>query len=198
MKGPLSSAEIAMMRNVFRNHPAVIEVRLFGSRAKGTHTSRSDVDFAVFGNITQLEGEAIAAELDDLPLPYKYDVQVFDFIQVASLRDHIERIGLPVYPDISSQLQMLDAEESTEEIEATFRDLTAGRKDFWDLLRDTSSESLRALVTLALNEAKGSYREVAASFHVSDDDYRRFMDLLRRSNCIIDSTPFRRPSTPVS
>lgn len=96
---PLAPAEAAMLRSVFRGYPQVSEVRLFGSRAKGTHTPRSDVDVAVFGNVTPLQAQAIASELDDLPLPYKYDVQVFDSIKSDALRDHILRVGILVYLD---------------------------------------------------------------------------------------------------
>jgi hypothetical protein len=50
-------------------------VTLFGSRAKGTASDRSDVDLAVRGDLTPLQAEAIAGELDELPLPYRFEVQ---------------------------------------------------------------------------------------------------------------------------
>jgi len=37
---------------------------------------------------------AIAAELDELPMPYKYDVQPFDLIKLRPLREHIQRVGI--------------------------------------------------------------------------------------------------------
>jgi predicted nucleotidyltransferase len=73
-------------------------VKLFGSRAKGTHTPRSDVDLAIWGEIDALQAEQIAAELDELPLPYRYDVQPFESIKLPPLRAHIERVGIPIYP----------------------------------------------------------------------------------------------------
>ncbi len=45
-----------------------------------------------------LQAEAIAAELDELPMPYKYDVQPFDLIKLRPLREHIQRVGIMVYP----------------------------------------------------------------------------------------------------
>jgi len=198
MNGSLSASEIAMMRDVFKGHSAVTEVRIFGSRANGTQTLRSDIDFALFGDITPLEGQAIAAELDDLPLPYKFDVQVMNSIQAAPLRDHIQRVGITVYPNLAPQFQTIDNRDSIERIEATFRDLTAGRKDFWETMQAVSSDELRALITLGLNEAKGSYKEVAALFQLRAGEYRRFMDFLRRNNCLIDFSPYRRPPTRVS
>ena len=72
-------------------------MKLFGSRAKGVHQPRSDVDLAVWGELDDLGAEAIAAELDDLPLPYRYDVKAFETIAFTPLREHIERVGLSIY-----------------------------------------------------------------------------------------------------
>ena len=96
---PLTTRELMMVREVFSRHPEVEAVKLFGSRAKGTHDPHSDVDLAVWGQIDQLRAEAIAAELDDLPLPYRYDVIPFHAIQLAELREHIRRVGVPIYPE---------------------------------------------------------------------------------------------------
>ena len=94
----LPSAELALLRAVFRRHPEIREVRLFGSRAKGAQTFHSDIDLALWGEVDELQAAAIAAELDELPLPYRYDVTPFASIALPSLREHIERVGLPLYP----------------------------------------------------------------------------------------------------
>jgi uncharacterized protein len=86
-----------MFARVFRSHPNVEAVRVFGSRAKGTHAPQSDVDLALWGDVPTLEAEAIAAELDELPLPYRYDVRAFEAITLEPLREHIERVGVPIY-----------------------------------------------------------------------------------------------------
>ena len=99
MKPPaLTEAEIALLCGVFRHHPEIRTVKLFGSRAKGTHTPHSDVDLALWGNLNAMDAEAIASELDELPLPYRYDVQPFESIRLQPLRDHIERVGIALYP----------------------------------------------------------------------------------------------------
>ena len=91
----LSNRETALIADVFRRHPEVSAVKLFGSRAKGTHTARSDVDLALWG-VDALRSETVAAELDDLPLPYHFDVVPFDLIKQDSLREHIQRVGMPL------------------------------------------------------------------------------------------------------
>lgn len=93
---PLSEAELKLLAAVFSRHPEVTEVRIFGSRAKGTHWAGSDVDLALRGEIDDLRAEAIAAELDALPLPYRFDVVVFDEIESEALRDHIRRVGIAI------------------------------------------------------------------------------------------------------
>ena len=57
----------------------------------------SDVDLAIHGDVTPLEAESIASELDDLPLPYRFEVQPLDAIRHEPLRDHIDRVGICIY-----------------------------------------------------------------------------------------------------
>ena len=100
MNGPsLTSSELALLLGVFRRHPEIKAVKLFGSRAKGTHAPNSDIDIALWGDVDALQAEAIADELDELPLPYHYDVKPFNTIKLLSLREHIERVGIPLYPE---------------------------------------------------------------------------------------------------
>lgn len=93
----LTTAELAMIGEVCARHPEVSIAKIFGSRAKGTAAPNSDVDLALWGEIDPLGAEAIAAELDDLPLPYRYDVKAFDSINLPELREHIERVGIVIY-----------------------------------------------------------------------------------------------------
>ena len=65
--------ELALLVHVFRSHPAIKEVKVFGSRAKGTNSPHSDVDLALLGDLNAMQAEAVAAALDELPRPYHYD-----------------------------------------------------------------------------------------------------------------------------
>jgi predicted nucleotidyltransferase len=76
----LTDHELARVRNVFGRHPEVTRAILFGSRVKGTHAPHSDVDLAITGDVTPLTAEMIAGELDELPLPYRFEVQPLDRI----------------------------------------------------------------------------------------------------------------------
>lgn len=93
----LTERELSLVRGVLGRHPQVRAAILFGSRAKGTHAAQSDVDLALAGAVTPLEAESIAGELDELPLPYRFEVQPLDRIAHRPLRDHIDRVGICIY-----------------------------------------------------------------------------------------------------
>jgi predicted nucleotidyltransferase len=95
---PLKPEELDLVRSVLRLHPEVTSATLFGSRAKGTHSDRSDVDLVVAGDVEPLRAEAIASELDELPLPYRFEVQPLAHIQFRPLLEHIHRVGIVIYP----------------------------------------------------------------------------------------------------
>lgn len=90
----LQDHETAQILGVFKEHPEVTGVILYGSRAKGTADKYSDVDLALEGITDPLRAEAITSELDELPLPYKFDVRALPCIHSASLQEHIARVGV--------------------------------------------------------------------------------------------------------
>ena len=79
-----------------------------------------------------------------------------------------------------------------------FKELSEGRKDFWSAIhnrykrRDISREKILALVDLGLRSTRGSYKNLATTFHLKERDYRRFMDFLRRNECLLDFRPYRK------
>ncbi len=95
---PLTAGELDMVRTIFRRHPEVSSATLLeGPCAKGTHTDRSDVDLVVTGDVAPLRAEAIAAELDGLPLPYRFEVQPLEHVHYGPLLEHIKRVGILIY-----------------------------------------------------------------------------------------------------
>jgi uncharacterized protein len=93
------------IRSVLRNHGDVLEARIFGSRAKGTARPESDVDIAIFGQLDELSAEAVAEELGELPLPYRFDVLAYASIRNRELKEHIDRVGLLIYRQESGQAE---------------------------------------------------------------------------------------------
>ena len=93
----LSKHEQELIQKVLSHHPGVTGAILFGSRAKGTATASSDLDLAIEGLDKPLQAESIASELEELPLPYRFDVKALNTIQSRPLREHIERVGVRIY-----------------------------------------------------------------------------------------------------
>lgn len=94
----INQQELVKILTIFRHYPEINKVILFGSRAKGTSRPNSDIDLAVDGIISDLQIEALAMELDELSLPYKFDVQAITGIRNPALTDHIARVGVEIYP----------------------------------------------------------------------------------------------------
>lgn len=90
----LTPAEIAQIVGVVRRHPEVQRAVLFGSRAKGCARPNSDIDLALYGELSDLQVEAIALELDELPTPYLFDVKAAAHLRNPALVEHIERVGV--------------------------------------------------------------------------------------------------------
>jgi len=93
----LSEAALNAIRGILDCYPAVEEAVVFGSRSLGREHAHSDVDIALRGEISLLEAESIALDLDDLPLPFHFDVQALSTIHHAGLCSHISRAGQTVY-----------------------------------------------------------------------------------------------------
>jgi len=79
-------------------YPEVEQVILYGSRAKSTYKTDSDIDLTLKGsdlNLTVINN--ISNEIDDLLLPYSFDISIFSQISNATLVDHINRVGIVSY-----------------------------------------------------------------------------------------------------
>jgi predicted nucleotidyltransferase len=98
---PLGERELELVRGVLRRHPEILSATLYGSRAKGTHSHYSDIDLTLQGDVDPLQAEAIAAELEELPTPYRFDVQASKAIRHPDLIEHIRRVGVQIYPEVS-------------------------------------------------------------------------------------------------
>lgn len=94
----LSRLELAAIRSVFAEVPAVRRVWLFGSRAKGVARPGSDVDLAVEGMPDLLTRARLLEALEELPLACRFDLVDLDRPLYEPLREHIERVGVVIYP----------------------------------------------------------------------------------------------------
>ena len=71
---------------------------MYGSRAKGNYTAGSDIDITLKGEELDLEQlNKINIDLDDLLLPYTFDLSILHQIANPDLIEHIERVGKVFY-----------------------------------------------------------------------------------------------------
>lgn len=94
----LSDIEIQKLMDVFRRNTQVEGVVLYGSRAKGTYKPFSDVDLTLEGKaLTRHHLNDLQLQIDDLLLPYQFDVSLFSKLKNESLIDHIQRRGIRIF-----------------------------------------------------------------------------------------------------
>ena len=93
----LTSEDIAAISQCFENYPELDLAIIYGSRAKGTYRTGSDIDLTLIGSLTFGELLKLENELDDLLLPYKIDISLKTSISNPDLIQHIERVGKVFY-----------------------------------------------------------------------------------------------------
>jgi len=94
MKFGLKENIIEQINSVFEEFPQVEGVLIYGSRAKENYKPGSDIDLTLKGadlNLNLLN--SISLRLDELFLPYIFDISIFKKIDNAELTEHINRIG---------------------------------------------------------------------------------------------------------
>ncbi|HLN73820.1 MAG TPA: nucleotidyltransferase domain-containing protein [Prolixibacteraceae bacterium] len=98
IKYGLEDAAIGQIVSILESNPKIEKIVLFGSRAKGNFQNGSDVDISLIGKELGLNDILNASiEIDELALPYKFDLVIYDRIKEKSLLDHIDRVGIILF-----------------------------------------------------------------------------------------------------
>ncbi|MGM0395167.1 MAG: nucleotidyltransferase domain-containing protein, partial [Thermodesulfobacteriota bacterium] len=87
----LKQPDLDQIRGVFSRYPQVKKVILYGSRAMGTHKTGSDIDLTLCGeeDLTLDILYRIMEDLDNLLLPYTFDLSIFRHIKDPDVVSHI-------------------------------------------------------------------------------------------------------------
>lgn len=84
--------------DVMRDNPLIEEAIIYGSRAKGAYKPGSDIDMVLKGKeLTLQDLNRISLALDDLLLPYTFDLSLFHHIDNSELLAHIGRVGKSIF-----------------------------------------------------------------------------------------------------
>jgi predicted nucleotidyltransferase len=94
----LGERVVATICDVFKAHPEVEDVILYGSRARGNYKVGSDIDLTMQGEALDYRLlSTINQELYDLPIPYTVDLSILSEISNPKLVEHIQRVGRIFY-----------------------------------------------------------------------------------------------------
>jgi predicted nucleotidyltransferase len=98
MRFGLKAEELDAVRGVLERYPLICRAEIFGSRARGDFSHRSDIDVAVYHDgMSSEEMNHLRMDLDDLPIIYRIDVVDPSRTSRPELAASIARDGVVVY-----------------------------------------------------------------------------------------------------
>ena len=93
----LPERTMRMLTDLFSSYPELTEVKLYGSRATGKATPRSDIDLATVGIEDVYRLGRLALDLEDMPIPQKCDLTAYESIRYTLFKRHIDTYGITIY-----------------------------------------------------------------------------------------------------
>lgn len=86
-------------------------------------------------------------------------------------------------------------------VDALFDRMISGGESFWlavynpFMLRDLTRDDVRLIVRRGLVKSHGNYMRMLQTFNMPPDDYKRFLNFLRKHQCQLNFQPFRSDAT---
>lgn len=87
----LSKKQLHLILSVINKFEEIEKALIFGSRARGTNKPGSDIDLALVGDkLNSLLINRVSSALDDLPLPFLFDMINYNEIKNELLKKKID------------------------------------------------------------------------------------------------------------
>lgn len=86
---------ISLISAIGKNY-STEKIILFGSRARGDHKERSDIDLAVYG-LSKEDQSLFWSNIEDLPTLLQFDLVFVDRDTDPNLLENIEKDGVVIY-----------------------------------------------------------------------------------------------------
>ncbi|WP_067584402.1 nucleotidyltransferase domain-containing protein [Endozoicomonas ascidiicola] len=97
----LKAETIIAIQQVLAEFAQVQQAIIYGSRAKGNYKPGSDIDLTLVaapkGQLNLSTQYQIEEALEELMLPYQFDLSILETIESKNLLGHIERVGQVFY-----------------------------------------------------------------------------------------------------
>jgi len=138
---------------------------------------------------------------------YQWPGNVRELKNVAErlvLRCRTGRLDIDALPTEMRQSRAALTVNVTAQMEATsnvpevlFERLVNGGESFWQaayepfMARDITRNDLRALIRLGLKHTLGNYKLLVSTFNMAPEDYKRFLNFLRKYECHVPFQSFR-------
>ena len=98
MKFGFKNEDLKKMHTIFEQFPDIHSVIIFGSRAMGNYKKGSDIDLVLLGNIEPSILNKVKFLLnEETPLPYFFDIVLYNEIENQDLKHHIDHNGKVIY-----------------------------------------------------------------------------------------------------
>lgn len=95
----LAERHYAEFARIFARYPAIEQVLVFGSRARGSAKDGSDFDLAVLApTMSERDFTRLWNEIDELPLVFKVDLLHWDRLGQERLKEKIAAEGQRFWP----------------------------------------------------------------------------------------------------
>ena len=113
-------------------------------------------------------------------------------LDVDALPSEIRGTRQPLTVNVTARV-----EPNTALPEALFDRLIKGRESFWSavyepfMARDLTRHDVREVIRLGLKHTLGNYKLLVTSFNMAPEDYKRFLNFLRKYECHVPFQLFR-------
>ena len=98
MKFGLKDEILDKICSIFQKFSLIERALIYGSRAKGNFRASSDIDIVLIGKELRLKDlYKIENLIDELLLPYSFDISLYHQIDNIDLINHIDRVGVKLY-----------------------------------------------------------------------------------------------------
>jgi len=117
----LSPDTLQAIQTVLAQFASIESAVLYGSRAKGTYKPGSDIDITLHTTVNAPDNllVRVMGALDDLAVPYSFDVSLFCYIDTPSLIEHIQRVGVELFNAQHYQQQRVEIKRQKTQAQQT-------------------------------------------------------------------------------